>query len=678
MTDPSFRRAEDLIFNYGRKIHLDFHTPRQIRSVGHQLDPDRFAATLAKARVNSLVMFTQCHFGLSYFPTKAGVRHPGMVVEDIFGPILDACHRRGIKVIAYHGTTESQEIGFRHGQWLQVDRDGRRVGMKSAGEPRFNFLCLNSPYVPKVLLPEVRQILETYDVDGLFMDWVRWQKNQCFCRHCLGKMKAAAVDPYDMSAHVEFNEQQVERFQGRVLGLVRSIHPDLPVYFNSLERIGMRRFVPRQSFLEVESLPAGWGLLHLPLFLRYSRSMGKPVNGMTGRFVKVWGDFGALASVDQIKSQCATMLAAGASCSIGDHLEPSCQLDPAVYKAIGEVYRFVEPRERYSFPAESRAEIALLAGRESRGLWGAGQLLLECGVPFDVIDEDTPSDRYKLLIWPEPVQIKRDVLAKLLDYVRGGGRLLCTLGGLRIPRGRAGKDLATLTGMSGLRTSKNPVEYVRLAKGRIRSGLGDMDFVIHGPHVYARPLRGTQTLGKLVHPQIDSDFYVKHQAPATEKPSPFPGMVSSRYGKGLVVTASGPLFAAYTETGDPTCRRLITNLMELAFPDRGRAVVVDGPSGLEVSVLEKDGRVYVHLLYCPRKRIRLSAHEAGAGGAAATQLFESVPPVHDITLSLHRRLGVRRARLPLSGKRLTLRQQGSRMQVMVSEVRIHEIVELIC
>ena len=42
-----------------RQIHLDFHTSEFIDGIGSQFDPEEFAATLEKARVNSITCFAR-------------------------------------------------------------------------------------------------------------------------------------------------------------------------------------------------------------------------------------------------------------------------------------------------------------------------------------------------------------------------------------------------------------------------------------------------------------------------------------------------------------------------------------------------------------------------------------------------------------------------------------------
>ena len=54
-----------------RQIHLDFHTGEHIPNIGSEFDPEEFAATLERARVDSITCFARCHHGWIYFDTTA-------------------------------------------------------------------------------------------------------------------------------------------------------------------------------------------------------------------------------------------------------------------------------------------------------------------------------------------------------------------------------------------------------------------------------------------------------------------------------------------------------------------------------------------------------------------------------------------------------------------------------
>ena len=59
-----------------RQIHLDFHTSERIPGIGARFDAKKFAKTFADANVDSVTVFSKCHHGVSYHPTKVGQQHP--------------------------------------------------------------------------------------------------------------------------------------------------------------------------------------------------------------------------------------------------------------------------------------------------------------------------------------------------------------------------------------------------------------------------------------------------------------------------------------------------------------------------------------------------------------------------------------------------------------------------
>lgn len=59
---PSWFRADAPVMRF-RQIHLDYHTSEKILGIGADFDPEAFAATLQKARVNSITCFGRCHHG---------------------------------------------------------------------------------------------------------------------------------------------------------------------------------------------------------------------------------------------------------------------------------------------------------------------------------------------------------------------------------------------------------------------------------------------------------------------------------------------------------------------------------------------------------------------------------------------------------------------------------------
>ena len=110
MTEPEMRF---------RQVHLDFHTSEAIAGVGADFDPGRFAATLERARVDSVTCFARCHHGWMYYDTKLFPErlHPGLVRPGLLAEQIDACHRRDIRVPVYVTVQWDHYTAERHPEW---------------------------------------------------------------------------------------------------------------------------------------------------------------------------------------------------------------------------------------------------------------------------------------------------------------------------------------------------------------------------------------------------------------------------------------------------------------------------------------------------------------------------------------------------------------------------------
>ena len=61
-----------------RQVHLDFHTSEDIEKVGSEFSREQFQACLKMGHVDSITLFSKCHHGWAYHPSKANKMHPGL------------------------------------------------------------------------------------------------------------------------------------------------------------------------------------------------------------------------------------------------------------------------------------------------------------------------------------------------------------------------------------------------------------------------------------------------------------------------------------------------------------------------------------------------------------------------------------------------------------------------
>ena len=658
----------------GRKIHLDFHTPGVIRNIGSNFNAQEFAQTLKRAKVNTIVVFTECHFGFSYYDTKVGRKHPGLSF-DLFGEMVQELHKQDIKVIAYHGSTEAEDIGERFPEWLQVDAQGGKYGQRE-GEKYFNFLCLNSPWVQEVFWDELREILSNYEVDGLWIDWVKFQPDACYCYYCINEMSSEGIDPHHFQDHIRFNYRSLVRFIRETTEFIRNINSDLALYYNGITpAIGNRDLIPFLDYFDVEALPTWRGFVPISLYSRYLRTLQLPVYGLTARFHNSWGDFGSLPSQTQLKFECATAMANGSMCGIGDHLHPDGKLDEAAYNTIGEVFEFVEQREQWCLESRSIADLAVLADYEldlrqslpfSNNLGGATKCLIECHRQFDIIDQFSDFSSYNILILPDNRDLLPETFKKLEKYVFDGGNLLVThRSSLTRDENSRSIDfsLGDTLGIHYVNMSPYTIDYMRFADQAQPMQLPDMDLVVYGKFIQVRATEGVREIASIVHPLIEDRHFYKHQAPPSRDRSKYPAITLNRYGKGQAIYVSPPVFQAYYETNNQIYRKIIQYLINQLLSPDNQILTTDAPLSVEVSLMNKKNMLIVHLV---------NYHAEKQGGGA--RVIEQIPPVHDINLKIKKSFELRRIYLAPSKKELQYRLEKDYISVTVPEVHIHQMV----
>ncbi len=79
-----------------RQIHLDFHTSGSIAGIGSRFSKEQFQEALRLGHVNSITIFSKCHHGWSYHPTRVNRMHPGLSF-DLLKAQLEACAETGVR-----------------------------------------------------------------------------------------------------------------------------------------------------------------------------------------------------------------------------------------------------------------------------------------------------------------------------------------------------------------------------------------------------------------------------------------------------------------------------------------------------------------------------------------------------------------------------------------------------
>jgi hypothetical protein len=568
---------------------------------------------MAAAHVNSVNVFAKCAHGFSYHPTSVGTVHPGLR-RDLLGAQIAALRARGIKAPAYVSVLWDDLAAVRHPEWVAVDESGRllaRAAFSNASGLEhavgWNTLDLASGYADYVAA-QIEEVCELYQPDGFWLDIVSVLPN--YSPAGMERMKRSGVDVSDPAARTDFYLNVRDAFVRRIGRLVHARLPEASLVFNHTTDAWVGRTLPAQNQIDVESLPTdgNWGYLHYPVVARFARTFGPPVVGMTARFHRSWSDFGGVKTPDQMLYEVATVLSAGGSPSIGDQMDPSGRLDPAVYGVIGQALARAEALEPWLAGTRPLAEAAIVAAWEqvpadagrvtktlTAGVSGAAQMLLEQAVQFDIVDAgDLVPGRYRLLVAPDDVRLSPQDAAAIERCLEAGAALLTA--GDRLTGDLPGSPVETAQP-----TATRPAYFRPETVATPESGLTpDFAYASYGQAFALTAAPGAQTAGQVVEARFNRTW--EHLTGHVYAP------VGQTVAGPLVATAGSwahlatPVFSDYFREGYWTGAALVAALIDQLAPDR--LVRHDGPPWVEVtlhSAPELPGLVLHSTAYQPRR-----------------------------------------------------------------------------
>ena len=375
----------------------------------------------------------------SIIPSKYGPVHPGLSF-DLLGEQVEACRKRNIAVYAYYCTAWDHYLADTHPEWNMLKPDGSDYRPVAGQTPGWTALCLGNKDFVDLIADHVSEFVSKYNLDGAWLDMAEPIAPECYCKECLKQIRASGKDPYNLEVQREHQNKNFIDFHRRMFDLVHNTRPGCQVDFND---IGIGRVSERVSYLDnidIEALPTDpqWGYFYAPSQIRYHRTFGLPVYGMTGRFITSWADFGGLKLPQQLDVELASIVANTAGCDVGDQMPPDGQLDAAVYHVLGKSFEKIKDIEPYLDQAAPVTEAALmipdipLEKPKQQYITGLTKLMIESRLQFDVVEPGQEWERYNLVVIPDEVMPDEKTVERLHGYIdKGGSVIVCHNGGLQ-------------------------------------------------------------------------------------------------------------------------------------------------------------------------------------------------------------------------------------------------------
>ena len=592
------RAAGELPF---RQVHLDFHTSELIPDVASEFDAAEFLSTLQSANVNSINIFAKCHHGWAYYDTKVAHKHPSLK-RDLLGEMIGVLRPAGIAANYYYSLVWDVRTAREHPEWRARSRDGKTIQSNL-----WPWMCMNTPYLDHVVR-ENAEILDRFQVDGGWWDILRQPDGGCWCQWCVADRKRLSLGatPQDLFRHNKLVALKTER---ALYDLLKAKQPEAIAFFNGRITVGIGEELKFFTHLEIESLPSGgWGYSHFEQRVRYCRTLGKELVGMTGRFHKSWGDFGGFKNQAALDFECLNFLANGAKACVGDQLHPRGRLDKMTYQRIGSSFEKVKNLEPHLRGIQGVADIGVMSTAAINPDMTAAKLpvvdegctnmLVELHRQFDVLDLRSDLSRYKVVILPDEIRPVPGLVSRLERYVASGGCLIVSHESL-LDKEKGAFALKQL-GVRYLGPAKFKGEYL-LPDVKAFPHVETNAYFLYQPGLAVAADAGTATLARYGHPYFDRspEHWCSHQQTPFDRATDEPVITRA----GNIVYIANPFFRSYAEDGYGVQKDLVQGILDALLPSP--AIRTMGiPSTARVTLLEGNSGAsqVLQILYAPYER----------------------------------------------------------------------------
>lgn len=635
-------------------IHHDFHARNIDIAVGEHTTREMVEGIIKRVRPDYIQTDCKGHHGLSSYPTKVGNPAPN-IVGDPLRVWRDVTAEHGVALyLHYSGIVDAKAIEL-HPEWARLDENG---------QPEVtNAVSLFSPYAEELMIPQIKELIDVYGVDGIWVDGDCWGAGRDYRPEALQAFTdetgiedgfRTAADPHYMT-FTTWSREVFRRYLRNYVDVLHAYAPGFQVASNWAYSSFMPEAVTSNvDFLSGDSAPI---TKSYPRFeARVLAHQGKPWDLMTwsfgGGFALEGTPVVGLKSTPQLEQEAATIISLG-----GGYQSVSNQrLDGAIIdwqlEVMENVAEFCRDRQELSHQAELVPQIALIHTGEA-SYTGPGPLFLSIGLvdhllgtlealvgAQNVVDIRMPHQldaaglaAYPLVIVPEWATLPTAFRDQLTAYAENGGSLL-VIGPQAIINFEEQLDVL-LEGPFEPEAIKF-LEHDGWLDGRKAA--------------YQKPTLGPRAVPfGLMYDGFDTNT------------TPEPAAAITELGKGKIAGIFMSMGKYYRDTQTSIPRKFLQRVIRELFPTP--AVEVTGSSFIEVVLAKKAGKTVVHLI-----------NTAGHADNARVYIFDEVPPVGPLRVVVRQDEAPRRVSLEPAGTDLEFSYEDGAVTVTVPRVDVHAMV----
>lgn len=644
-------RRKDSIFG----LHFDFHAKPENAPIGSTTTEETVQKIIDIIKPDFVQCDSKGHPGITSYPSKLGNAAP-VIDKDVLKIWREVTEKNDVALYTHYSGIFDCKAVKDHPEWGVINNDGTQ---------NTNAVHMYSPYAEEILIPQLCELAGKYKTDGVWVDGDCWgvlrdispatekaffeatgqkklpkERGDSYFDEYLDMLRKAFLDylkKYTKKIHEKYPEYQIASNWAFTTYMPQSVCADVDYITGDVYALDVINHLKYESkFMSQQNIP--WDLMSWGRSLIPARE-GDP----TGN-----GRYYASKTPVQLRQEASIVLAHGGAFQVYYIQNEDASVDIEEIKSSEGLAEFCRSRKPYCFHGSSRAEIAVLysgntaykMANEAFGfmdgtlkfVWGNVALMSSLGLPVDFIHEDTLTKKindYSLIVVPEWSFL--DNKEQLLQFAENGGKLLIL-----------GSKAASL----------------------FENELGiKVDSIKEDARIYLESNGYVSSVGcptdvaKVTNSDAEIIDYVNYDYRGINQDI---GATVRNYGKGKIAGVYFDTGLLYNSAKDIRLSDYMKNIVNTLLPQK--FVEVNGSRNVEVTALEKDGKLCINLV-----------NTSGPHADPTVLTYDEVPKVQNITVKVKIKKPCE-VYLEPQHRKLPFNYENGFLEVKIEELEMYDIL----
>ena len=609
-------------------LHFDFHAGNDVE-IGQNTNVEDIEKYIRDAKPDFIQCDCKGHPGNSCYPTKVG-KAADKLVKDNLRVWVDAAKKNNIPIyMHYSGVWDAEYLKkYPEDAALYLDNDWNVAAVS-----------LFSDYLDKLMIPQIKELIEKYDIDGIWVDGDCWAVQRDYSEHA----KPYLWEGITPEEHDEVMKKAFFSYVKKYTDELHAFKNDFKITSNWM----YSSYIPEKPEVGIDFLSGDYHSSDSAYSARYEgrcmAAQNMPWDLMAWGFAHDGYNTG-IGYEDKNAKQLMQEAAVSFSLGGGFQVYIKQNKDGSAIRSksnrLVELGEFVHERKLcygkipvaqvgVFYSAESRYKKSNIFNQSTstKCLIGALNCILDAGYTSNIVLEyqiDTLSE-YDIVVIPEWEFMRDEIKNKFLEYAKNGGKLL-------IIGAKLSEQFGKLTDDNIIFEGADDVNYIMNDDGEFAQIKGNISILPNGEeYAYSK-----------------ADIRFKS----------IPAYSIKEYGNGFISYIPFDFGTFYSERKS----FISVDFMKKILNTLSEPVVEVNKKNIDITMQKTDRGYLVNLI-----NMRQSRHEL------SYMVYDEIPEIYGVEVTLNKKY--QHITMPL-GEKFEIEEKNDKTLIKFEKLDIHSIIEV--